>query len=263
MLKYILKYKTIRAIISFSRAFYYIKIKKEIYSFEADPEHVSKLTIFSNRRRVIKDNSVHAHPTARYLFGIDIDFLGEKSSLFLFYLNSIFNYKKIRNQQNLLVIGPRNESEIFNFISKGFKLDNITAIDLFSYSPLIKKMDMHNLNLQLEYFDIVYAGWVIIYSENRKRALEQMIAVTKPGGLIALTATISAIPADEIEKKRGYVVGSAERFHDISNLVELFNDFTQECRIIYETPTTAMKQSMGMVVAQKIAKPERINNVLD
>ena len=40
---------------------------------------------------------------------------------------------------------------------------------------------MHNLNLQLEHFDIVYTVWVIIYSRSRKRALEQMIAVTKPG----------------------------------------------------------------------------------
>ena len=48
MLKYIYKYKILRAIISFWRAVYYIKIKKEINSFETDPEHVSKLTIFSN-----------------------------------------------------------------------------------------------------------------------------------------------------------------------------------------------------------------------
>ena len=152
----------------------------------------------------------------------------------------------------MLVIGPRNEAEIFNFIGKGFKLDNITSIDLFSYSPLIKKMDMHNLILQSNYFDIVYAGWVIIYSENRKRALEQMIAVTKPGGLIALTATLSISPADAIKKKRGYVVGSVDRFHNIADLVKLFDDFSKECRVIYETPATAKNHSMGMVVAQKI-----------
>ena len=245
------KNKFLRAIIAFCRAFYFIKLKRKISSFEADPEFVSKLTIFSNRRRVIKNNSVHAHPTARYLFGIDLDFLGEKSSLFINYLNSINFSHKVRHKQSLLVIGPRNEAELFNFIGKGFNKTNISAIDLFSYSPMIKKMDMHDLEFPMNQFDIVYAGWVIIYSENRKRAIEQMMSVTKAGGLIALTATLSRSTAQDLEKKRGYVVGSHDRFHEISDLTKLFDPFIAQCRVIYETPATLKHHSLGMVVVQK------------
>ena len=243
--------KFLRALIAFSRAFYFIKLKRKVNSFEADPEFVSKLTIFSNRRRVIKNNSVHAHPTARYLFGIDLDFLGEKSSLFINYLNSISFLHKARRDQHLLVIGPRNEAELFNFIGKGFNKNNISAIDLFSYSPMIETMDMHDLKFPNKQFDIVYAGWVIIYSENRRRAIEQMLAVTKPGGLIALTATLSRSDAQELKAKRGYVVGSHDRFHEISDLTDLFSGFTADCKIVYSTPFTQDQQSVGMVVAQK------------
>ena len=245
------RYKLSRALIAFARAIFFIKINGNITSFDVDPEFVSKLTIFSNRRRVIKNNSVHAHPTARYLFGIDLDFLGEKSSLFINYLNSIAFFQKARRDQHLLVIGPRNEAELFNFIGKGFNKNNISAIDLFSYSPMIQKMDMHDLEFTKKQFDIVYAGWVIIYSENRHRAIEQMLSVTKPGGLIALTATLSRLTADELENKRGYVVGSHDRFHEITDLTDLFADFTADCKIVYSTPFTQDQQSVGMVVAQK------------
>jgi hypothetical protein len=253
MFNIIYRNKFLRALIAFSRAFYYIKLKRKVNSFEADPEFVSKLTIFSNRRRVIKNNSVHAHPTARYLFGIDLDFLGEKSSLFINYLNSITFFYKARRDQHLLVIGPRNEAELFNFIGKGFNKNNISAIDLFSYSPMIETMDMHDLKFSKKKFDIVYAGWVIIYSENRRRAIEQMLSVTKPGGLIALTATLSRLTAEELENKRGYVVGSHDRFHEITDLTKLFDQFRPVCRIIYQTPSTIEQHSLGMVVVQKIA----------
>jgi hypothetical protein len=41
----------------------------------------------------------------------------------------------------ILIIGPRNEGEIYNFISNGFLMKNITAIDLISYSSKIKLFD--------------------------------------------------------------------------------------------------------------------------
>ena len=110
---------------------------------------------------------------------------------------------------------------------------------------------MHDLEFPMNQFDIVYAGWVIIYSENRKRAIEQMMSVTKAGGLIALTATLSRSTAQDLEEKRGYVVGSHDRFHEISDLTKLFDPFNAQCRVIYETPATLKHHSLGMVVVQK------------
>jgi hypothetical protein len=78
-----------------------------------------------------------------------------------------------------------------------------------------------------------------------------MLSVTKPGGIIALTATLSRLTAEELEKKRGYVVGSHDRFHEISDLTKLFAQFP-ECRVIYETPSTTEQSSLGMVVVQKL-----------
>ena len=60
-------------------------------------------------------------------------------------------------------------------------ISNISDIDLFSYSPLVKLMDIHNLNFEDNYFDIVYAAWVIAYSDNKSKAISEMERVKKKG----------------------------------------------------------------------------------
>jgi SAM-dependent methyltransferase len=87
----------------------------------------------------------------------------------------------------VLIIGPRNEAEILLFEAYGFVAQNIEAIDLFSVSPWIKEMDMHDLRYPADSFDIVYASYVLTYSDRLQTAVDQMIGVTKPGGLLALS----------------------------------------------------------------------------
>ena len=82
-------------------------------------------------------------------------------------------------------IGPRAEGEIFNIFAHGFELNNITGLDLFSYSPYIKLGDMHNLKFNDEEFDIVLMGWCLAYSNNKEKALSEVRRVlVKNGSLI-------------------------------------------------------------------------------
>lgn len=155
---------------------------------------------------------------------------------------SKFYFKNNLKKQKILIIGPRNEAEIFSFASRGYLLKNIKAIDLFSYSPLVEVMDMHNLNFEDNYFDIVYAGWVIAYSDNKLKAFSEMERVTKKGGLISLTAGISNKTNEEIIAERGYMIGSCKRLRNLNDLSDLFKESLGQ--IVYQNYTSKNQKAI-------------------
>ncbi len=86
----------------------------------------------------------------------------------------------------ILCVGPRNEAEILLLSLYGFPIKNITGIDLFSYSPLIRVMDMHDMKFPDDQFDIVYSSHVVTYSDDIQRACSEAMRVAKDSGLIAM-----------------------------------------------------------------------------
>jgi hypothetical protein len=84
----------------------------------------------------------------------------------------------------LLCVGPRNEAEVLLLRLYGFRRGNIEAIDLFSYSPRIKLMDMNDLKYPNDHFDVYYSSAVIKYSPDIHRSIEESIRVTRDGGLM-------------------------------------------------------------------------------
>jgi SAM-dependent methyltransferase len=103
----------------------------------------------------------------------------------------------------VLCVGPRNEAELLVMAAHGFRLKHITAIDLFSSSPLIVPMDMHRLEFPDTSFDVVYACYVITHSDDPSRACREMLRVTKDGGLIACAFFVQGDPEDP-EAKAGW-----------------------------------------------------------
>lgn len=87
----------------------------------------------------------------------------------------------------VLTIGPRTEGEIFALIAYGFRPGNIRGLDLFSYSPFIDVGDMHSMPYEDNRFDITIAACVFVYSVNPRQAAEEMIRVTRSGGLICIS----------------------------------------------------------------------------
>lgn len=214
-------FKYVRGLWVYLRMFWFIKIKNQLRSLNPDSlTNTSNLTLESNRRRVVSDSSLPPHPSAKTFLGLDLDVFGSKSSVYLKYLRLKYSSSEIRRKK-ILIIGPRNEAELFNFIEYGFSRKNIKAIDLFSYSSLIELGDMHDLKYEDNCFDIVYAGWVISYSENRELAIREMMRVCKNDGEIAFTATLSQTSNKEIISKRGYMVGSHDRLQNIMHMRDL------------------------------------------
>lgn len=213
--------KIIRGLFVYLRMLWFIKFKKRLKSLDPSSlKTTSKLTLESNRRRVVSDPSMPVHPTAKTFLGLDLDVFGSKSSVFLKYISLKYSTFQI-SRMKVLIIGPRNESEIFNFQGCGFSLKNIKAVDLFSYSDMIELGDMHDLRYDDCQFDLVYAGWVISYSEDRSRAINEMLRVCKVNGEIAYTATLSQVTNEEIVSLRGYMIGSRNRLQTIADLSAL------------------------------------------
>ena len=114
-------------------------------------------------------------------------FSGNRSSLII---SPILSCRFInRTKAKVLSIGPRTEGEIFNLMGNGFNQKNITAVDLQSYSPLIKVGDIHNLEYLDNTFDVIICGWTIAYSYNKTKAASEIIRVAKNNAIISISGT--------------------------------------------------------------------------
>ena len=98
----------------------------------------------------------------------------------LFFLNSI----PLINKNDLLIIGPRYETEIL--YAKSFNFKNVIGLDTFSYSPLIKTGDMHKMEFEDESFNSVICGWTLTYSDNPVLAAKEMIRVMKKNAIVVI-----------------------------------------------------------------------------
>lgn len=111
----------------------------------------------------------------------------------------VFNFNRVRIERLLwplkctpglkldgqtLCIGPRSEGELLLLAGHGFKFKNITGIDLFSYSPKILVMDVHQMSFPDNFFDTIFAGWMFKYCYDLKKAVNEIIRVAKDGAII-------------------------------------------------------------------------------
>jgi len=98
----------------------------------------------------------------------------------------------------ILCIGPRNEAEMLLLSLYGFPLRNVTGVDLFSYSPAIQCMDMHELKFPDGTFDIVYTAWTLKYSFDLPRACAEIVRVLKPGGVVVTGFSHTSTLTEEV-----------------------------------------------------------------
>lgn len=82
---------------------------------------------------------------------------------------------------------------------------------------------MHALPYPDRAFDIVISGWVLGYSKDPQRAVDEMVRVTRPGGLIAIVCTYNPEAAtleyrDDDRKIQGRI------FRRVRELTDLLGD---------------------------------------
>lgn len=150
------------------------------------------------------------------------DLSGERTHQLIRPLVSIERILRTQNQQKILSIGPRTESEIFNLWAYGFSLKNITGLDLFTYSKYIKIGDMHSMDFEDSKFDIVIAGWVLVYSNTPEVAAAEIVRVAKNGAILAITASYNNRLKEEVIQRHGSI--DAKRFDTLHAIKDAFKD---------------------------------------
>jgi SAM-dependent methyltransferase len=122
-----------------------------------------------------------------------------------------------RRHMKTLSIGPRSEGELLLIAAHGFPWANIRGVDLFSYSPHIDVADMHRMPYADNTFDVVFSGWVLGYSDDRARALKEMVRVLKPGGYVAFGQGHSRVLNKAASVDDNWV-GASVRSNDIDGI---------------------------------------------
>ena len=159
--------EVIRRVLSISR---FLRLSSDVRSLESDKnsEGVRLGTLKYNRNELASFHMVERPGRLLLpLFAID-----------RIYLN--------RANLKVLLVGPRTEMELIQYISYGFSPENISCLDLFSYSPFVDVGDMHNMPYDDNTFDIVVVSWVLGYSKECRLAASEFVRVGRPGALVGL-----------------------------------------------------------------------------
>lgn len=191
----------------------------------------------------LEGNDVHKHTLEHNSSNL---LTGEALQRPLWLIRPLCSIEHIRlNIINLkvLTIGPRSEAELFHLYGMGFKPENVYAVDLMSYSPLIQIGDMHNLLYEDNSFDVVIVGWVFAYSADNQKAANEILRVAKHDAHIAvgcvaepysllddrhdeLLEAIGGIPFTSEDPSLGEKTVS--RYFHTDQIIGLFNEYIDE-----------------------------------
>lgn len=104
-----------------------------------------------------------------------------------FLVGHLSNTSRVNKESKLLVLGPRYETEIFGYIGLGFKKQNISALDTYSYSRYITAGNLHEMPFGSDEFDIAIAGFTLAYSKDLSKALAEIGRVLKKDGVLVFS----------------------------------------------------------------------------
>lgn len=184
------KIDIIRTSIVIIRFIYLYHLRKKI-SFYIDPQKKINEHIIMAKKDGSKDTVItHNMHFVENFFDLKKTFKrfnGSKTMEISYPLKSIdfLNFEK----EKVLSVGPRNEGELFLIRSLGFKWQNIYGEDLLSYSKLISLGDIHNSQYEDNFFNVIFCGWVITYSNNYEKILEELLRIVKNKGIISIGFT--------------------------------------------------------------------------
>lgn len=133
------------------------------------------------RRRLVLagESSSVAERTVKYNLS-SLSFVGNRVLRLLRILSSLESTLR----RSLLIIGCRNEDDLFVADSLGFL--KVVGLDLISYSDRVVVGDMHKLPFPDGSFDCVLIPYTLSYSNDVRSSLAEITRVTRRGGTVAL-----------------------------------------------------------------------------
>jgi hypothetical protein len=143
-------------------------------------------------------------------------------------IKPVTSVDRVGIDSKVLTIGPRTEGELFSLVGYGFLPKNIRGLDLISYSKWIDLGDMHKMPYTDKSFDVVIMGWVISYSDEPKKAAEEVIRVSNDKAVIAVGVEYGGEEAKQQIAKLDYVPGAGRLTTNASQLLEFFGDHVDQ-----------------------------------
>jgi SAM-dependent methyltransferase len=147
----------------------------------------------------------------------------------------------------VLVIGCRSEEELLMF--RGYGFDNVSAIDLLSYSPWVDLADMHDMPYPDASFDLIYCAYTLSYSDDPKRAAREMLRVVADGGTIALAVEYMphALRAQMQDTLLGYRIGGQVALDSTAAIRALFEPNVGKVFVDYDAEKKRHHSPEGLV----------------
>jgi len=180
-------------------------------------------------------------------------------------IQPLVSLEKINTDSKILIIGPRNEHDLFLLRAHGFRMGNIVGLDLITYSPFIRIGDMHKMEFENNTFDAVILGWTLSYSSEPQKAIEEIIRVTKNGGIVAVAVEYSNLNKSDSQKLLAYSIQDYEklgkRINSTHQILELFSEkiahifFNHDAPLKrHHTPENFIKNVSSVAVIVEIEK---------
>jgi len=223
-LRQVLRVDLIRHITGCIRYFYLAKVRRRLRTLQDTGDGVSKNTVSHN------------------LLGLG-DFAGIRTSFLARPLSVI---EEVSSEADILVVGPRTEGELLNLIGYGFSVNRIRGLDLISYSPWIDLGDMHAMPYPDNTFDVVVAGWVIAYSDQKQLAANEILRVLRPHGVAAVGVEYNPKSFEEHFEQHGYHVGSKETLGSVEEIQALFGENVDRTYLSHDVASHLL-QSRGAI----------------
>lgn len=159
-------------------------------------------------------------------------------------INPLTVIERLNSKSKILVIGPRNENDLYLLYSEGFKKKNITGLDLISYSSKIKLGDMHHMPFEDNSFDAVIFGWTLSYSSAPQKAINEVIRVLKPNGIAAVGVEYSVLSKEDSEQLLSYSIQEYNLLEVRINSVEqILNLFANNVKTVYFNHNAPLQHS--------------------
>lgn len=157
----------------------------------------------------------------------------------------------MNERSELLIIGPRNEHDLFSAIGHGFGREHVRGLDLISYSPMIDIGDMHATPYPGDRFDAVIVGWTLSYSRTPDLFAREMVRIVRNGGLVAIGVEYSTLTPDDSIALSGYAIQEEEylkeRINTTRQILDLFGANVDTVFFDHDAPLKLSHSRDGMI----------------
>ena len=120
------------------------------------------------------------------------------------------------SKSKLLIIGPRNFSELLLAFFHGFRWKNIFGLDLYSEHPKVKLANIENIQNNNSEYDVIVCSGVLNYVNKLSLSMNNLIKLTKNGGLIVIQTDLN----EKLDKDVSYNLSGDLNIDEKIKLVE-------------------------------------------